>query len=144
MTQDDYQWDEENGVLTANEVLARNVVGLVGTFGSIDAARISGDVISGKTVKSTEGNWELREDGSATLGSGGIEIASDGKVTFGPNVSLSWGDESTGVISIYVQGDNYVTPDVEYMWTGKKEMWDETSDYYVWVAKSDYDDFMAE
>ena len=135
---------DSSNVLHEDAVFAKQIVGVISKFGSVKADNIEGDVISGKTVKSTEGNWELREDGSATLGSGGIEIASDGKVTFGPNVSLSWGDEPDIVTSIYVQGDNYMTSDVEYIWTGKKELWDEMSYWYVWVARKDYDDFMAE
>lgn len=135
---------DSGNVLHEDAVFAKQIVSVISTFGSVKADNIEGDTISGKTVKSTEGNWELREDGSATLGSGGIEIASDGKVTFGPNVSLNWGEDSN-IMSIYLRGDNnYVDENTEYLWTGKQELWDETSDYYVWASRADYDDFMAE
>jgi hypothetical protein len=81
--------EDSEGTLHENAIFAKQIVGVISTFGSVKADNITGDVISGKTIKSTEGNWELREDGSATLGSGGIEIASDGSVTFGPNVKLT-------------------------------------------------------
>ena len=50
---------------------------------------LAGTTLSGKNITHPEGKWELRSDGSAKLGNGGIEISSDGTVTFGPNVNMS-------------------------------------------------------
>lgn len=69
----------------------------------IDASKISGDTIEGKTIQSnTKGQlsdgtnnqplWKINNDGSGHLAKGNIKWDKDGKVNFGSNVELSWGN----------------------------------------------------
>jgi hypothetical protein len=75
--------------LAADNIFTRAINSVLGRFVKIKAEHIESSTLEGITVKAKSGNWELRNNGSATLGSGGIEIASDGSVTFGPNVKLT-------------------------------------------------------
>jgi hypothetical protein len=74
--------------LAADNIFTRAINSVLGRFVKIKAEHIESSTLEGITVKAKSGNWELNNDGSATLGSGGIEISSTGSVTFGPNVKL--------------------------------------------------------
>ena len=135
-----------------NAVKSGLIMGLVGEFGSVKAANISGDTIEGKTIKSTGDKWFIGKDGDGKLANGNITWNANGKVTFGEDVELKWGNivdapsidgEDSKVTAIYVETANYTSSSTKYLWTGNMEMYDETSDYYVWVDESDYDHYMA-
>lgn len=129
--------------LAADSIFTRAINSVLGRFVKIKAEHIESSTLEGITVRAESGNWELRNNGSATLGSGGIEIASDGTVTFGPNVVLSWddGNESTETPYITING-NFVTSTDKYLWTGKQWNYNTENDYYVWVLESEYDSFI--
>lgn len=74
----------------APTVYTQNLVALIGKFGQIKATNIVGSEISGKTVKSTSGSWELNNNGVGKLANGNITWNENGDVTFGPNVKLNW------------------------------------------------------
>lgn len=74
----------------APTVYTQNLVALIGKFGQIKAANIVGSEISGKTVKSTSGSWELNNNGAGKLANGNITWNENGDVIFGPNVKLNW------------------------------------------------------
>ena len=74
----------------APTVYTQNLVALIGKFGQIKATNIVGSEISGKTVKSTSGSWELNNNGAGKLANGNITWNESGNVTFGPNVKLNW------------------------------------------------------
>lgn len=74
----------------APTVYTQNLVALIGKFGQIRATNIVGSEISGKTVKSTDGSWELNNNGAGKLANGNITWTENGDVTFGPNVKLNW------------------------------------------------------
>lgn len=76
----------------APTVYTQNLVALIGKFGQIKATNIVGSEISGKTVKSTSGSWELNNNGAGKLANGNITWNESGNVTFGPNVKLNWGN----------------------------------------------------
>ena len=76
----------------APTVYTQNLVALIGKFGQIKATNITGSEISGKTVKSTSGSWELNNNGAGKLANGNITWSENGNVTFGPGVKLNWGN----------------------------------------------------
>ena len=78
--------------IEAPTVYTQNLVALIGKFGQIKATNIIGSEISGKTVKSTSGSWELNNNGAGKLANGNITWNENGDVTFGPNVKLNWGN----------------------------------------------------
>jgi hypothetical protein len=71
------------------EIQASQIIGVDVLAAKIKVEDLAGTTLSGKNITHPEGKWELRSDGSAKLGNGGIEISSDGTVTFGPNVNMS-------------------------------------------------------
>ena len=79
-----------NDAIEAPTVYTQNLVALIGKFGQIKATNIVGSEISGKTVKSTSGSWELNNNGAGKLANGNITWNENGNVTFGPNVKLNW------------------------------------------------------
>ena len=56
----------------ADNVFAKNIVGLVGTFGEVKAEKITGTTITGKTITNDNGTWMLNNDGSGKLANGNI------------------------------------------------------------------------
>lgn len=86
----------------APTVYTQNLVALIGKFGQIKATNIVGSEISGKTVKSTNGSWELNNNGAGKLADGNITWNEDGVVTFTDKVKLSWNNEWDDKL---VQGD---------------------------------------
>lgn len=68
----------------------------------IDASKITGNTISGKTIQSstnatlngggTGPSWKINNDGSGYLAKKNINWNAAGKVTFGSDVELSWGN----------------------------------------------------
>lgn len=92
------------------QIEASQIVGVDVLAAKIKVDDLAGTTLSGKNIKHSEGKWELRDDGSATLGKGGIEISPDGSVTFGPNVNLSWNEEWNNNV-------NGLLPDIPEGWT---------------------------
>lgn len=90
----------------APTVYTQNLVALIGKFGQIKAANIVGSEISGKTVKSTSGSWELNNNGAGKLANGNITWNEDGVVTFTDKVKLSWNNEWDDKL---IQGDGGLT-----------------------------------
>lgn len=97
---------DSEGELHENAVFAKQIVGLVATFGSIDADNITGDSISGKTVQSSDadGNlgeaWKLEGTGAGHVANGQISWNADGsEVRLGSNVKLTWNNISDAVTS---------------------------------------------
>jgi hypothetical protein len=74
--------------ISADSVFTKYVAAVVGNFVKIKAEDIESETLTGVTVKSESGSWQLNNDGSAMLGNNGINIKSDGSVTFGSGVSL--------------------------------------------------------
>lgn len=90
----------------APTVYTQNLVALIGKFGQIKATNIVGSEISGKTIKSTNGSWELNNNGAGKLANGNITWNEDGVVTFTDKVKLSWNNEWDDKL---VQGDGGLT-----------------------------------
>ena len=90
----------------APTVYTQNLIALIGKFGQIKAANIVGSEISGKTVKSTSGSWELNNNGAGKLANGNITWNEDGVVTFTDKVKLSWNNEWDDKLG---QGDGGLT-----------------------------------
>jgi hypothetical protein len=108
----------EAGALTAHEATIKNLAASQITADKINALDItakdiSATTLTGKTIKSTDGNWEINNAGTFKLGgsnginkssaTGGIQFGTttngfnldaNGKLTFGSNVKLSWGNVS--------------------------------------------------
>lgn len=92
-------WTEDT--IGSETVLGRKIVGLIGTFGSVDAENITGNTIKGKTVRSlndvtlidgsTGPKWELNNDGSGHLANGRISWGSNGAVEL-KGVTIDWSD----------------------------------------------------
>lgn len=84
---------DSEGTLHEEAVFAKQIVGVISQFGSVKADNITGDVISGKTVQSSdEGGWKLNNAGDGYLANKNISWDKDGTVTFGSGVSLKWSD----------------------------------------------------
>ena len=84
------------------EMYAAKLVALIGNFGQINAANIIGGDIKGHTISSNnliEGTedpvWTIREAGDGWLAQKNISWDTDGNVTFGENVKISF-DNVTG------------------------------------------------
>ena len=108
----------EAGALTAHEATIKNLAASQITADKINALDItakdiSATTLTGKTIKSTDGNWEINNAGTFKLGgsnginkssaTGGIQFGTsangfnldaNGKLTFGSNVKLAWGNVS--------------------------------------------------
>ena len=57
----------------------------------IEASKITGDTISGKTVQAINPNaWRLENSGAGTLANGNISWNPKGVVSFGPDVKFKW------------------------------------------------------
>lgn len=92
-------WTEDT--IGSETVLGRKIVGLIATFGSVDAENITGNTIKGKTVRSlddvtlidgtTGPKWELNNDGSGHLANGRISWGSNGAVEL-KGVTIDWSD----------------------------------------------------
>ena len=85
----------ETDIEFKKNVFAKNIVGLVGTFGTIKAENIEGTTITGKTIQSASGvskPWYINGTSGAFQlgGSDGITFNGNGNITFGSNVSLTW------------------------------------------------------
>lgn len=91
--------------ITKDEVSSGSILGLVGKFGLVEAEQLSGTTITGKTVKSTSGSWELNNDGSGHLANNNISWDENGVVTFNENVKLNWSSISEAV------NDNFEIPE---------------------------------
>lgn len=85
--------------ISENGVFAQQIVGLIGTFGSVKVDNLVGDTISGKTIQSAGVNneeagkaWKLENTGAGHIANGNIKWDADGGVEFGDNVILSWGN----------------------------------------------------
>lgn len=88
--------------LTSDAVVSPNVFttklcALVAKFGTIQASQIQGDTIEGKSIRSTDKisgtntpTWEINNTGGGHLANGNISWDSNGAVTFGDDVNLSW------------------------------------------------------
>jgi hypothetical protein len=87
----------EDMVETPN-VYTQNLVALIAKFGTVRALNIVGDEIEGKTISAydkiegtDEPTWKLDRQGNGYLANKNISWDKDGNVTFGENVTLSWG-----------------------------------------------------
>ena len=132
--------------LAADNIFTRAINSVLGRFVKIKAEHVDASTLEGITVKAKSGNWELNNDGSATLGSGGIEISSTGSVTFGPNVKLKWSDitdapeiggEESDVTAITVNVEDF-SETGSYKWVGSVTYNGESM--YLWV----YEDHMSD
>lgn len=89
-------------MIEAPTIMAKDIVSLVGHFGTIKAANIEGEEIAGHTIKSTstifdynnpfngQAAWALNNAGNGHLAKGNISWDENGVVTFSPNVALNW------------------------------------------------------
>lgn len=135
--------------IAKDSVFAQYVVGIAGRYVELKADQITSGTISGVTVQSESGSWQLNDDGTATLGNGGIEISSDGSVTFGPNVNMSW--NQTGLMKLTIEpgnlkseassGEEYKEND-EFIYVGSYGFGTSEDVRAFWVSKSQFDDFV--
>jgi hypothetical protein len=82
-------------MVEAPNVYTQNLVALIGKFGQINAANIIGDDISGHTIRSSSTYngkpvWQLNHLGEGWLAKENIKWDSEGNVTFGPDVKISF------------------------------------------------------
>lgn len=119
--------------LAADNIFTRAINSVLGRFVKIKAEHIESSTLEGITVRAKSGNWELRNDGSATLGSGGIEIASDGSVTLGSNVKFTWTDENKPTVDSNVN-ETLIYCDGYGFWA--KYSGKTVDDYYLWINVS--------
>ena len=150
----------DEGSIAADNVFAHNIVVLCGTFAEVQAEKIAGTEIKGKTIKSDEPisdtdntpTWQLNNDGSGHLANKNISWNNKGEVTFGPDVKLSWGNvdgapskeelkgaDGNGITSTiikYAQSTNGTTPPDENsnVWKNSiAEVGDIQQGSYLWV-----------
>ena len=93
-------------MIEAPTIMAKDIVSLVGHFGTIKAANIEGEEIAGHTIKSTstitdetnslngQAAWTLNNAGDGYLAKGNISWNTDGVVTLSDKVSITWGQVS--------------------------------------------------
>ena len=82
-------------MVEAPNMYTQNLVALIGKFGQINAANIIGDDISGHTIRSSSTYngkpvWQLNHLGEGWLAKENIKWDSEGNVTFGPDVKISF------------------------------------------------------
>lgn len=136
---------DSEGTLHENALFAKQIVGVISTFGSVKADNIIGDTITGKTIQSADtdadgniiegskGNaWKLESTGAGRLANGSITWDADGAVTLGPNVKFTWTDENkptvdTDVDEILIYCD---TCDFWAKYSGKTV---DFSSPYLWI-----------
>lgn len=87
-------WTDE--MIGAPTVIGQEIIGLIGTFGKIQAGNIEGDLIEGKTIQSipdSDGNtaWKLDNTGGGHLANGKISWNENGKVDL-TDVKISFKD----------------------------------------------------
>lgn len=94
-------------MIEAPTVMAKDIVSLVGHFGTIKAANIEGEEIAGHTIKSTstitdetnplngQAAWTLNNAGDGHLAKGNISWDENGVVTLSDKVSITW-DQVSG------------------------------------------------
>ena len=96
-------WTEDT--IGSETVLGRKIVGLIGTFGSVDAEKLTGNTIKGKTVRSfddvtlidgsTGPSWQIRNDGAGYFAAGNIRWNSDGELSAKINGSFDGGSNGS-------------------------------------------------
>lgn len=114
-------WTDE--MIGAPSVLGQEIIGLIGTFGKIQAGNIEGDLIEGKSIQSipdSDGNtaWKLDNTGGGHLANGNIYWDADGKVTLGSDVTIKWDNidgrpEINDDDLVGVPGEDGITPLLE-------------------------------
>lgn len=132
---------DTEGELHEDSIFAKNIVSLIGRFGTIKTDQLVGDDISGKTVQSADitasglinkgKGWKLESNGKGHLANGSISWDEYGVVTLGPNVKFTWTDENkptvdsdTGgtVVSLQIadDGENEIgNPYSDYLYYGE-------------------------
>jgi hypothetical protein len=89
------QVDITDDSISAENLFAKKMVALVGKFAEVQASKITGDRIVGKTISSTntvdgQPSWELNNNGSGHFANNNISWDKDGNVTLSKNVIISY------------------------------------------------------
>lgn len=137
--------EDSEGELHEDALFAKQIVGVISTFGSVKADNIVGDTITGKTIQSADtdadgniiegskGNaWKLESTGAGRLANGSITWEADGTVTLGPNVKFTWTDENKPTVDTDVD-ETLIYCDSCDFWAKYSGKTVDFSSPYLWI-----------
>jgi hypothetical protein len=85
------QLDDDKTVIDGGKIATGSIMANSIAAGAINTALIQGGKLTGLTIDSNNGAWEIDgENGSAKFAKGNVEFKANGDVIFGPEVSISW------------------------------------------------------
>lgn len=104
------------GQLTNNTTFGSGIINLVSNHATIKPQNIDFGTITKASIKPTNNNWSWNNNGTGHIGTNGISVNSDGKLSFGGGVQLDFYSNVKGANSIVSNIENnvktYITNDV--------------------------------